>query len=184
MKGHIFNLLEDFISQVSDEDTLYEILDQCSFDTSSSFVRTENYPDEHLLEIVNHTIAKLGITMETAQFEFGKWLYPKLIKLLPSEFTDFPHPAHVLKNLDELHKVELTKLYPDAKPPTFQYEVVNETQACLYYCSPRRMFDLVNGVLQGMAEHYDVGIQTKVIANWQGDENRARFELTYNQAPH
>ncbi|CCQ10252.1 hypothetical protein PALB_11170 [Pseudoalteromonas luteoviolacea B = ATCC 29581] len=180
MKGHIFNLLEDFIVEIAGIETFYEILDACQFDTSKQFVRTENYPDEQLLEIVGHTVNKLGITPEQAQFEFGKWLYPKLIKLLPSEFTDFAHPSCVLKNLDDLHKIELKKLYPDAIPPTFSYVATSPVDADLIYRSKRRMFSLVEGVLQGMASHYGVGIETKTTPTWEGDPNCAKFTLLYS----
>ncbi|MFC3031727.1 heme NO-binding domain-containing protein [Pseudoalteromonas fenneropenaei] len=181
MKGHIFNLLEDFIIDVAGDEKLFEIFDRCSFDTSKSFVRTENYPDAQLIEIVTHAVAVLCIDVPTAQFAFGKWLYPRLIKLLPAEFTDFSHPAPVLYKLDELHKVELKKLYPDAIPPAFDYVVKDPTHAELIYCSPRRMFDLVAGVLQGMAEHYGVAIECHITRGWQNDPDKAQFALTYDK---
>lgn len=181
MKGHIFNLLEDFIGEVAGEEKLYEILDECSFDTQSRFVRTENYPDEQLLEIVDRTVAKLGLSTEKAHFAFGKWLYPRLISLLPAEFTDYPHPAFVLKNLDDLHKIELKKLYPDAIPPTFSYVTLNETKAELVYHSKRRMFTLVEGTLQGMAQYYNVDIASTTTPNYNGDENTAKFTLQYSK---
>lgn len=179
MKGHIFNLLEDFIGEVAGVDKLYEILDECSFDTSSRFVRTENYPDEQLLEIVDRTVKKLGLTHEQAHFAFGKWLYPRLITLLPAEFTSFPHPAYVLKKLDDLHKIELKKLYPDAVPPTFEYHALSSTTAELIYRSGRRMFTLVEGTLQGMAEHYNVAITCTTTRHFNGDENCGKFELSF-----
>ncbi len=182
MKGHIFSLLEEFIIEISDEKSLFEILDNCSFDTSSSFVRALKYPDEDLFEMVSHTIAKLGITLEEAQYEFGKWLYTRLITILPREFTDYDHPAFVLSRLDNLHKVELTKLYPDATPPSFIYTEVNKREGILDYHSDRKMFSLVEGVLQGMADYYQVEIESKTILNWQDDHSKARFLLTYSKA--
>lgn len=182
MKGHIFNLLEDFIISLVGDEKLYEILDKCSFDTSTAFVRTENYPDEQLLEIVNHTVNLLGIDIETAQFEFGKWLYPKLIELVPKELTNFSHPEWVLFHLDDIHKVELTKLYPDATPPTFQYFKRSPVEADLIYHSPRKMFCLVEGVLAGMAAHYQVGITCTVTTPFENNPNQGAFHITYTQA--
>lgn len=182
MKGHIFNLLEAFIEEVSDDQTLFAIFERCSFDTSKSFVRTENYPDAQLFEMVTHAMAVLDISMDTAQFEFGKWLYPRLIKLLPSEFTNFTHPAYVLKNLDDLHKIELKKLYPDAIPPSFNYQATTPTQGILDYYSHRKMFVLVEGVLQGMADHYQVAITCETQLNWQDNSEQARYILSYDQA--
>lgn len=182
MKGHIFILLEEFIAEAASEETLYAVLDNCLFDTSTAFVKTDNYPDEHLTEFVNQAIAVLEITLPQAHFAFGQWLYPRLIKMLPAEFTDFDHPSPVLANLDQLHKVELKKLYPDAQPPSFNYHRINNASAELIYHSKRQMFDLVLGVLQGMADHYKVPIDVTLISNWNNDSNCAKYELHYRQS--
>ncbi|OCQ22147.1 hypothetical protein A7985_10180 [Pseudoalteromonas luteoviolacea] len=182
MKGHIFMLLEDFISEVAGDEVLYEALEECSFDSSKGFVRTENYPDEQLVELVNIVVGKMGISISEAHFSFGQWLYPKLSNLLPSQFTQYPHPAHVLKQLDDLHHVELKKLYPDAQPPAFQYNVTGPYTAQLIYTSPRRLFDLVKGVLAGMSSYYAVNIEVEVQHNWQGNNNCANFLLKYSES--
>ncbi|MCF2856162.1 heme NO-binding domain-containing protein [Pseudoalteromonas sp. SMS1] len=181
MKGHIFILLEDFVSEVASDALLYDALDACSFDTSQGFVRTENYPDEHLVELVGMVVDKMGISLSQAHFGFGQWLYPKLTSLLPSHFTQHPHPAHVLQKLDFLHQIELKKLYPDAQPPAFQYIPTSEYSAELIYTSPRKLFDLVKGVLAGMSTYYQVEITVEMQAHWRGDENCARYLLTYSK---
>ncbi|TQF67571.1 heme NO-binding domain-containing protein [Pseudoalteromonas luteoviolacea] len=181
MKGHIFILLEDFISEVAGDELLYDALDACSFDTRQGFVRTENYPDEHLVELVGIVVDKIGMPLSQAHFGFGQWLYPKLASLLPAQFTQHPHPAYVLKKLDDLHSIELKKLYPDAQPPAFKYVSTSPYSAELIYTSPRKLFDLVKGVLAGMSDYYKVEITVDMQAHWRGDENCARFLLSYNK---
>ncbi|ESP94569.1 MULTISPECIES: heme NO-binding domain-containing protein [Pseudoalteromonas] len=179
MKGHIFILLEEFVSEVAGEALLYDALEACSFDTSTGFVRTENYPDEQLIELVDTVIKKAGISLEKAHFDFGKWLYPRLSGLLPKQFTDYAHPAYVLKQLDDLHHVELKKLYPDAQPPKFQYCALSPIEANLIYTSPRRMFDLVEGVLAGMAQFYGVPLHVTKQTGWQDNQNCAKYTIVY-----
>ncbi|MBQ4875749.1 heme NO-binding domain-containing protein [Pseudoalteromonas luteoviolacea] len=179
MKGHIFMLLEEFVTEVASEEVLYDAFEDCSFDTNTAFVRTENYPDEHLIELVDIVINKIGITLAQAHFSFGKWLYPRLSGLLPKHFTDYTHPAYVLQQLDDLHHIELKKLYLDALPPKFQYNTLSLFEAQLIYTSSRRMFDLVEGVLAGMAEYYGVQITVTKQLNWHENPNSAKYLITY-----
>ncbi|KZN38718.1 heme NO-binding domain-containing protein [Pseudoalteromonas luteoviolacea] len=182
MKGHIFMLLEEFVSEVAGDELLYDALEQCSFDSSQGFVRTENYPDEQLVELVGIVVGKMGIPLSQAHFGFGRWLYPKLSTLLPAQFTQYPHPAYVLKQLDTLHNVELKKLYPDAQPPAFEYCSTSAYTAQLIYTSPRKLFDLVKGVLAGMSHFYQVGIEVNMQTGWRGNDNCACFTLIYTQS--
>ncbi len=182
MKGHIFNLLETFIEETAGLDVLEQVLDSCSFDTSVGFIRTENYPDEMLEELVLHATEALNISIEQAHFAFGEWIFPQLAKLVPEQYTQFSHPVPMLAKLDYIHKVELKKLYPDATPPFFDYYQIDEFHGQIKYQSKRKMFDLVKGVLQGVAKYYGVEIETDLQKNYKCDESCGMFHLTFSQA--
>lgn len=155
MKGHIFNLLEEFLIEAVGINQYENLLEKCQFSTDAGFIRTANYPDEHLNELVDHAVVALGITKAQAQHSFGRWLLPHLAKLVPDNLMSHPHPRVFLNTVDYIHRVELKKLYPDALPPTFTYQDSDGGGAVLNYNSPRAMFDLVEGVLQGVADYYD-----------------------------
>lgn len=155
MKGHIFNLLEEFIIETAGMENYEGILVRCSFDTSEGFINTVTYPDEQLYEIVGHTVDVLGITAKEAHMAFGKWIMPHLSRLVPPKFMDHSHPGSFLKTLDHIHKVELKKLYPDATPPVFSYSEIDDEHAVLTYISSRRLFDLVEGCLEGVSGFYN-----------------------------
>lgn len=182
MKGHIFNLLEEFIEEVAGIDKLEIIYERCSFDTQVGFTACENYPDEMLLEMVDHTTQVLDISIADAQFAYGKWLFPRLIALLPEQYSKFDHPSPLLALLDNIHKIELKKLYPDATPPAFDYFEVDSTHSTLTYHSTRQMYDLVSGVLQGVAEFYGVPITAKPEMVKGSPANTCVYHLHYGRA--
>ena len=93
MKGVVFNLLEEFIIENSDEDTYEEILDECTFVTDGPFVGPSTYPDEDLIMLVGKTVEKLGISAPAALRAFGKWPFPKLAATLPHDMTDSRTPS-------------------------------------------------------------------------------------------
>ena len=181
MKGHIFNLLETFIEEAAGMEGLEKILAKCSFDTSASFIRTENYPDVMLAELVEHATQHIGISIDEAHFAFGKWLFPRLMNLVPKSFSNFIHPAPFLATLDHIHKVELKKLYPDATPPFFEYQHLGGSDGKVTYESERRMFVLVEGVLQGVAEFFNVDINTEFEPIGSSNPNRAIYTIHYSE---
>jgi len=159
MKGHIFNLLEQFIVETAGVEVYDEIHESCNFSGNGVFARPGNYPDADLRELVNKTVAQLGMTTEQAHLAFGEWIFPHLAKLVPSELVDVGHPKPFLMTLNEIHEVELKKLWSDAEPPRFHCVDTGPDSMTFTYDSPRQMFDLVDGVLESVAAYYSVPIR-------------------------
>jgi hypothetical protein len=162
MKGHIFNLLETFVVEATDVATYEEIHASCTFQGDGVFLRPGKYPDADLLELVDKTVAKLGMTTSEAYRAFGRWIFPHLAELVPKEMVAKPHPKDFLMTLDAIHRVELKKLWPDAEPPGFRCLDIDPERMLITYNSPREMFALVEGVLESVADYYGVPIEFSV----------------------
>jgi hypothetical protein len=176
MKGHIFDLLEKFIREQVGEDALYEIIDACSFDTSAAFVRSAVYPDDNLYEMVGRAVDRLGIEPEVAHAAFGRWIIPELGNLMPGVFDRYDGPCAFLAGLDEMHQVSLKKIYPDAEPPRFAYQSINEEEGVIRYQSPRGLHHFMAGCLEGVADVYGVrfAIEWEPPASGTGCDYRVR----------
>lgn len=181
MKGHIFNLLEDFLIEQGGIYLYEQVITLCQFDSHVGFIRTEIYPDEQLYEMVGLAAEKLGIEPSQATHAFGKWVMPHLAALVPPSMLDHPHPRDFLHTLDHIHQVELKKLYPDATPPKFHYEDINDETGVLSYQSPRQLFDLVEGVLEGVSDffHTEMQIERRLPV---GRSGHCDFVITYPEA--
>lgn len=179
MKGHIFNLFEEFIVDQAGLGVYQEMLSCCSFPTDEGFIRTENYPDEKLYELIAIAVKKTGISTRDACLSFGEWLLPRLAILVPKEMMDHNHPRDFLKTVDYIHRVELKKLYPDALPPHFIYDDISEHEGVLIYKSRRHLYDLVEGVLQGVASFYGTTIFVRPELVGEGGFECMHFHLEY-----
>ena len=180
MKGHIFNLLEKFIVELTDEDTYEKILDSCNFESDDIFIRAGNYPDEDLAEIVQHTTERLGITIPEAHRAFGKWIFPHLVEIAPEEVSKFKHPKPLLLRLDHIHRIKLKKVWPDAKPPEFKCDDLGKGKLLMRYDSPRQMFDLVDGVLASLEDYYSVKISAEKQFIDNGDYKMCDFTIHFD----
>ena len=154
MKGHIFNLLENFIIETAGDAAFEKVYNNCKFEGEGIFIRPGNYPDADLFELVNQTVSHLEITHQQAHRSFGKWMFKHLAKLVPEPMVKVEHPKTFLMQLNQIHEVELKKLWPDAFPPRFECEDTGANTMRFTYDSPRQLFDLVDGVLEGVAEYY------------------------------
>jgi hypothetical protein len=156
MKGHIFQLLEQFIEETAGPEAVEAIRGRCEFSGDGVFVRPGNYPDEDMVEYVRRTVDYLGISVADAHRAFGQWIFPHLAGLVPTEVTQRDHPIDFLLDLDRVHEVELKKLWPDARPPRFVAERTGPSTMRLRYDSPRQMFELLDGVLTSLSDYYGV----------------------------
>ena len=182
MKGVVFNLLEEFIIESSNEETFEEIIDECDFVTQEPFVGPGTYPDEDLVMLVGKTVDKLGIPAPDALRAFGKWLFPKLASMVPDSMTDYPHPKPFLLTVHDIIHVEVRKLYDDASPPMFEYEDPAPDKLVIRYQSSRQMYDLMDGLIDGVADHYDCPIEFTREVRDEGGQPFCVYELTFARA--
>ena len=179
MKGVIFSLFEQFVVENWGTDTFEEILDECELATEEPFVGPGTYPDEDLLQIVGKAVEKLGIPLSDGMRAFGKWVLPRLMEQVPKSMTNFDHPKQFLQTVHDIIHVEVRKLYSDAEPPRFTYKDPAPDRLIMIYQSPRKMYDLMDGLIEGVAEYYDCPIDFKREIKQEQGEELAEYELTF-----
>ena len=92
MKGIIFNLLEDYISETHGDDICEEIFESTALFTKDPFVGPGTYPDEDLLALIETMINKLSIEAKDAQRSLGKFMLQRMVKRYPDFFKNTECP--------------------------------------------------------------------------------------------
>jgi len=180
MKGIIFNLLEEFITENHGEETYDQIIESCKLQTKDPFIGPETYPDEDLLEIVGITKEKLGISTDDALKAFGKFAFHRLAALFPNFLEDYNNPKDFLKSVESIVHVEVKKMYEDAYTPTFNYTDSAPDKLVIQYHSKRKLYALMEGLIDGVAEHYDVTIGQNVKIHVVDGREVGDFDLTFS----
>ncbi|MBI4646477.1 MAG: heme NO-binding domain-containing protein [Bacteroidia bacterium] len=179
MKGMIFNLLEDFITENYSDEIYEEIISKCNLKTQEPFVGPGTYPDEDLFEIIGNTVEKLGVSIEDALKAFGKYIIPKLAEKFPGLMEPYNNPKDFLKVIDNIHYIEVKKLYKDAEPPIFTFINPASDRLIIRYKSKRKLYSLVEGLIAGVAEYYKTSIkQIRTIHEVDGIEV-GDFDITF-----
>ena len=179
MKGIVFNLLEDFITDNFGVEVFEEIYENSNLSTDEPFVGPGMYPDEDFLELVGQACQKLNITPDVASRKFGEYCFPKLAGL-HSEFVDNCKTAKdFIKSVDGVVHVEVFKLYPGVELPKFDYPADGSDSLSIKYTSKRKLCHFMEGLLQGCATHYGETIKFSQSACYHQGDDHCMFHLEF-----
>ncbi len=113
---------------------------------------------------------------------FGKFCIGKLARKYPLFFDRHPDAKSFLKTLNALHAIEVKKLYADAKPPEFVMEDPSPDRLVMRYMSERKLCPLVEGLIEGVAEHYRSSIKYRQCRCVLEGGSSCEFELEFAPA--
>jgi hypothetical protein len=152
MKGVIFNLAEEVISDGFGNAVWDDVLDAAGLD--GAFTSLGNYPDSDLVSLVTASSAILGVPATDVIRTLGKGALPLLAERYPMFFTPHSSTRPFLLTLNEVIHAEVRKLYPDADVPEFEFVTSDPDWLVMQYRSHRKLCALAEGFVMGAAAHY------------------------------
>jgi hypothetical protein len=181
MKGDIFNMFEDFICETWDDETYEKIYASACphLKNKDPYVGPGTYADEDLMTLVGVACDTGNVSQSDAVNAFGKYCFPKLLKKMPELTATYVTPKELLLSVEPIIHVEVRKLYKDTELPRFYYEDKSSDTLTMIYQSKRRLYDFVDGMIQGVSTYYQVPISSSLeVIEWQGDE-AGKFDLKF-----
>jgi hypothetical protein len=152
MKGVIFNLAEEVISDGFGDEVWDDVLDASGLD--GAFTSLGNYPDANLVSLVGAASARLGLPADEVVRTLGKGALPRLAERYPAFFTPHRSTRPFLLTLNEIIHAEVRKLYPDADVPEFGFDTSDPEWLVMHYRSHRQLCALAEGFVLGAATYY------------------------------
>ncbi len=152
MKGIIFNLAQEVVSETYGEDTWDALLEAAGLD--GSYTSLGNYPDEQLLALVGAASSALGRPADDIVRDLGQGAMPKLALRYPRFFENHTSTRPFMLTINDIIHAEVRKLYPDADLPVFDYQTADDKVLVLGYHSSRKLCALAEGFILGAATHF------------------------------
>jgi hypothetical protein len=109
---------------------------------------------------------------------FGNYLAGSFHRGHSQHFDSCTGVFGMLKNVDEHIHVDVRKLYPDAELPVFSYQEISEALFILDYESTRGFADLAQGLIEGVAKHYEEKIAITRVDRLLDGLHKSRFIIT------
>jgi hypothetical protein len=153
VKGIIFNLLEEVVTEKFGADKWDQLLKEAQVD--GAFTSLGNYPDADLFKLVSAAAATLNQTPDAVVRWFGVKALPLLAKKYPTFFNRHQSTRPFILTLNDIIHPEVRKLYPGADTPEFDFDTSCSEVLVMNYRSKRKLCSLVEGFTQGAAAHFN-----------------------------
>jgi Haem-NO-binding len=152
VKGIIFNLTEDVITEESGHDQWDDLLDAAN--VHGAYTAVGSYSDDELLAIVAAASRATGASEDDVLRHVGRRSTPLLAARFP-EFFELHTGVHTfLPTLNSVIHPEVRKLYPGATPPHFVFSEQADGTLRMEYHSQRGMCPLAEGLTLGAGDHF------------------------------
>jgi heme-NO-binding protein len=152
VKGIIFNIVEEVVSDKYGEDTWDQLLAAAGLD--GAYTSLGSYPDEELFRLVAAASEALSVPPGDVVRTLGEAAIPSLAERYPAFFAPHTSTKPFLLTLNDIIHPEVRKLYPGAQVPSFGFEDAGEDKLVIRYQSERKLCALAEGFILGAAAHY------------------------------
>jgi Haem-NO-binding len=152
MKGIMFNLVEEVVTDRFGADTWNSLLGRAGLD--GAYTPLESYPDGDLFRLVGAAERALEVSADEVLREFGEAALPLFAERYPAFFAPFKSTRPFLLTLNDVIHPEMRHHYPGAEMPDFDFNTSDPEVLVIGYRSARRLCALAEGFIIGAARLY------------------------------
>ena len=164
MKGSIVRCLSDLVKDNFGEQKWEEIMQQAGENPQKVFYPVSFVDDETVFKLIENTCKVLNLTKEQACDAFGDyWVNTYAPKLYSMYFTKYESAKQFIMGMDRTHEI-ITINMPNARPPRFTFENVDENTIIVNYISARNMIDFYIGLVKGISKYFNTPINVKKLS--------------------
>lgn len=178
MKGIVFNLLEEVVTQHQGADTWDALLENAGLD--GAYTSLGSYPDEQVFRLV----AAASLRLDMPAFEvlrwFGREAMPSLASRYPGYFTPHTSTRSFILSVNAIIHPEVRKIYPGADVPTFGFFDDPDGSLLMTYRSPRRLCALAHGFIEGAARHFGEALHVDHLECMHRGDPACRCRITFH----
>jgi hypothetical protein len=170
MKGIVFTLLQEVVTEEHGESTWDALLDAANLDGAYTAVGT--YADEDMSALVEAASTALGVPGDDVLVWFGRKCIPKFAGGYPQFFAGHDSAYSLALALNDVIHPEVRKLMPGAYVPEFEFKTPAPDELSISYTSKRRLCSFAEGLLLGSCDHFNESrTVTHVQCMKRGDAN-------------
>ncbi|MEZ9229877.1 heme NO-binding domain-containing protein [Vibrio amylolyticus] len=177
MKGIIFTEFMELVEREFGLEVLDSILDEA--EDSGVYTSVGSYDHKALVSLIIALSKKTNVSSEDLQQVFGRSVFLNLLKTLPNTaaLNRCSNSFQFIRHVEDYIHIEVKKLYPDAKPPSFEFISETKTKMVFDYKSARCLSHVCLGLVKGCSDYFNESID--IATETQSDDrSHVRFSLT------
>lgn len=182
MKGVVFLAVKASIEELLDDGAWDRIV--AATGAIGDYDAGLSYPDDELRKIVSEASSIASLTVHEFLVAGGRASLKHLVARVPELVTGCSHPFDLLRVVDDVIHVEVLRLYPDARPPKFDWENLEDGTFRVTYRSARRLDALAEGLILGVGDHFGVPLEvSRVPVDGDPDPSATVFDVVTAPVP-
>lgn len=177
MKGIVFRLLEEVVTEEHGEEVWDSLLDSAGVE--GAFTSVASYPDEQMASLLQAASSALEQTEDDVLRWFGRRAMPRLHERYPEVFEGHESARSFVLTLNEVIHPAVRKLFPGAYVPDFDFDASIPGSVTMAYSSKRRLCSFAEGLLEGAADHFDEEVAIEQTACQKRGDRRCTLKATF-----
>src|SRR5665213_2982287 len=177
MKGIVFNLLEEVVTQEHGADMWDALLESAGVD--GAYTCLGSYSDQQMLKLVDAASQMLKIPPTDVLCWFGSRSMTLLSRRYPVFFENHKSTRPFLLTLNDVIHPEVRKLYPGADVPVFDFDTSSPETLIMGYSSRRRLCAFALGLIEGAAAHFGETPEIEHPACMKRGDAKCLFHLSF-----
>ena len=161
MKGIIFTEFLEMVEEEFSPEMADQIIISSDLNSEGAYTALGNYSHEELLQLVSHLSEQASLPVNDLVKAFGRRLIDRFANSHLEFFTQADSAFSFLENVDKNVHIEVKKLYPEADPPSFEYNQPESGSLIMMYRSKRPFSDLAEGLIAGVIDYFGENISVK-----------------------
>lgn len=162
MKGIIVKAAEKLVISKFGDDKWEEILVASDFESDEFFSMRDDIEDEVVMKIIANIAKKLSISIIDVLKAFAAyWIHEFIPEIYPS--YKFDSAKEYINSIEDIIHTNVRATIPNAKPPLFEFDWINENELILTYISSRGLIDLAQFMFIEIGVKYDITIDVEKI---------------------
>jgi len=152
MKGIVFNLLEEAVTNAHGAGVWDDLLDAAELD--GAYTSLGSYADDEVFALVTQASRRLAISPADVLRWFGRAAMPMLAERYQIFFDGHKSARSFIMSVNDIIHPEVRKLYSGAGCPHFHFQNDADGRLLIGYHSPRQLCQLAHGFIEGASDHF------------------------------
>ncbi|MDR2797168.1 MAG: heme NO-binding domain-containing protein, partial [Treponema sp.] len=165
MKGAIVLCIAELVKKVGGGDQKWlEILKRSGLPEDVQLTSISDVDDSVIQRVLTHIGDVLQLSPGQISDAFGDyWVNEYAPKHYKAYYYGINSAKAMLMKIDSIHE-QVTKIIPNARPPRFDIEEIDENTLKVHYKSHRKMIDFYIGLVKGVGKFFKAPLQVKKLS--------------------
>jgi methyl-accepting chemotaxis protein len=164
MKGTIVLCIAELVKSVGGDEKWREILRRSGLPEELKLSKITDVDEGTIQKVLGNICSVLNLTLQQVIDAFGDYWVNAYV---PKHYKAYGYGLNSAKafiiGMDNIH-YQVTKILPNAHPPRFDFEEIDEKTLKVHYKSHRKMIDFYIGLVKGVGKMFNTSLKVKKLS--------------------